>query len=226
MKKLKISKCSVSDTGVISETGTPFEVMLNPGEYSLEKSIKYNIDVVPGQIGSDVKFCFINPDTLSLKLHLDGTGIVRKNEGKELYPEVNQQLETIENIIYHYDGSEHEPHVVKIVWGELIFYGRCNKFSIRYTLFNPDGIPVRANVDLNFKGYKSKEEQEKKKNASSPDMTHIITVTSGDSLPLLCYRIYNDCSWYRQVAKINNILEFRKLKPGMKLVFPPLKQQL
>jgi nucleoid-associated protein YgaU len=41
-------------------------------------------------------------------------------------------------------------------------------------------------------------------------------------LPLLCNRIYNDPSYYREVARINNLSNFRNLEPGLILRFPPL----
>jgi len=58
---------------------------------------------------------------------------------------------------------------------------------------------------------------------SSPDLTHVVEVKEGDTLPLLCYRVYKDCSYYPQVAKANNLTDFRHLKPGTKLSFPPLR---
>ena len=51
---------------------------------------------------------------------------------------------------------------------------------------------------------------------------HLIEVKAGDTLPLLCYQIYQDCTYYIDVAKINNLTNFRDLKPGIKLQFPPL----
>jgi nucleoid-associated protein YgaU len=63
---------------------------------------------------------------------------------------------------------------------------------------------------------------EKKKAASSPDLTHLITVKAGDTLPLLCDRIYRDSGYYMEVARINGLSSFRNLQPGTTLKFPPL----
>jgi LysM repeat protein len=68
----------------------------------------------------------------------------------------------------------------------------------------------------------SPQEEALRANRSSPDLSHKVMVKAGDTLPLLCYRIYRDSSWYRDVARINNLDDFRDLKPGTRLVFPPL----
>ena len=51
----------------------------------------------------------------------------------------------------------------------------------------------------------------------------ILQVVDGDTLPLLCNKIYKDSSYYIQVAKFNGLNKFRNLKPGTKLKFPPLR---
>lgn len=222
-KKLTITRCEVSSSGQINTLSDSFEVMLNPSDYSMEKKIQYDATMVNGQIGSDLKFAGIESTKASFKILIDGTGVVRKGSGNELYDDVKTQLEKLQKVIYDYDGSRHQPDVVQISWGNLLFYGRCCQLKIDYKVFNSDGNPLRAEAQVTFNEYISKEEQTQRKNNSSPDMTHVIVVKSGDTLPLLCYTIYQNISYYREVAKINNITNFRSLKPGTKLLFPPLK---
>ncbi len=56
----------------------------------------------------------------------------------------------------------------------------------------------------------------------SPDLTHLVTVRAGDTLPLLCERIYREPGYYLDVARINGLSAFRQLQPGSRLRFPPL----
>jgi nucleoid-associated protein YgaU len=63
----------------------------------------------------------------------------------------------------------------------------------------------------------------KEANKSSPDLTHVKTIRMGDELFLMCQEVYKSPKYYLQVAEKNNILNFRKLKQGDKLLFPPLK---
>ena len=58
-----------------------------------------------------------------------------------------------------------------------------------------------------------------KTNTNSPDMSHIRTVGGRRSLPAMCFDIYGDTSYYLQIAEINEILNFRSLQPGQKILF-------
>jgi nucleoid-associated protein YgaU len=49
-------------------------------------------------------------------------------------------------------------------------------------------------------------------------------VKTGDTLPLMCYRIYGDTRYYLQVAAINGMGNFRKLIPGTEILFPPINK--
>ena len=132
------------------------------------------------------------------------------------------EIELLKNVVYTYVGSKHEAPIVQLKWGSLLFYGRVESLTFNYTLFKPSGLPLRAKVTLTLIEYQSSEEISKEAAQESPDLTHLIEVKAGDTLPLLCYQIYQDCTYYIDVAKINNLTNFRDLKPGIKLQFPPL----
>ena len=128
-----------------------------------------------------------------------------------------------EAIVYQYDGKKHEPSHVRVLWGSQIFFGRLESMSVDNTMFKPSGEPLRAKVQLAFIGFMSKEEEALRANRSSPDMSHLIEVQAGDTLPLLCYRIYRDGGYYAEIARINDLTDFRELRPGTRLRFPPLE---
>jgi nucleoid-associated protein YgaU len=46
-----------------------------------------------------------------------------------------------------------------------------------------------------------------------------VTVEAGDTLPLLCYRVYGDSRYYLAVAAHNRLDDFRGLQPGTLLCF-------
>jgi len=221
-KKLKLSPCTVDDSGNVTvDDGASFEVMLNPSSYSHSYSIGYNKKDAIGQLGSDTKFSGVQPEKVSFDILIDGTGVVDVPDAAT--SDVKDQVKDLADIIYKYDGSNHEPNHVRILWGSLIFFGRLESMSVEYTLFKPGGEPLRAKIKLSFSGFMSKEEEALRANRSSPDLSHLIEFKAGDTLPLLCYRIYKDCSYYLEVARVNNITNFRDIKPGSKLHFPPLR---
>lgn len=221
-KKLTITSCTLNDDGSISPQSDKFEVMLNPSSYSHNYAICYNHKKTLGQLASSAKFSGIQAEKVNFDLLIDGTGVVNLPIPGIGSPDVKTQLEQLDGIVYKYDGDDHEPNHVKLLWGSLIFYGRLESMSVDYTLFKPSGEPLRAKVKLAFTGFMSKEEQAKRANRSSPDLTHLIEVKAGDTLPLLCYQVYKDSRYYLDVAKVNGITNFRNLSPGSKLYFPPL----
>lgn len=222
-KKLSISPCTVDKSGTVTVESGAFEVMLNPSSYSHEHSICYNQKKTFGQLGSDSKFSGVNAEKVNFEIVIDGTGVVNLPIPGIGSPDVKTQIKQLNDIVYKYDGNDHQPQHVRLLWGSLIFFGRLTSMSVSYTLFKPSGEPLRAKVKLAFTGFMSKEEEALKANRSSPDLTHLVEVKAGDTLPLLCHRIYKDSSYYLEVARVNNLTNFRDIKPGVKLHFPPLR---
>ena len=226
-KKLCISPCNVDTAGNISVDSSKksFEVMLNPSDYKHEHSICYNKKEVLGQLASEPKFSNIEAETVTIgEIVIDGTGVVNPPTSGAGSPDVKTQIKQLKDVVYTYKGDDHQPNIVRLLWGSLIFFGRMKSMSVNYTLFKPSGEPLRAKVqNLSFDGFMSKEEKSLRANRSSPDLTHHIEVKAGDTLPLLCYRIYKDSSYYPAVAKANNIVNFRDIKPGTMIHFPPLR---
>lgn len=219
-KKLTISPCSIDKSGKVTvEESKKFEVMLNPASYKQSESITYNKKKTLGQFESDQNFSAVNPKKLDFSIFIDGTGVVTQS-GK---PDVKTQIDQLNDIVYKYKGDKHEPNHLRLLWGSLIFFGRLESMTINYTLFAPGGPPLRAEVALSFSSFLTAKEEALLTNKKSPDMTHIVTFKAGDTVPHLCYRIYGDGAYYMQVARINNITNFRDIKPGTTLHFPPLR---
>lgn len=218
LTKMTICPCQVAKDGTVKpEKGKAFTVMLNPGKFSHGYAISYSQTKTLGQLASDSKFSGIEPETISFDILLDHTGVVPGSS------DVKSQIKKLNAVVYTYNGSQHEPNHVRLLWGSLLFYGRLKSMSAEYNLFSPDGTPLRAEVKLSFTGFVSTQEEARRANRSSPDMTHTVVFTAGDSLPLLCQRIYNDAGYYAAVARANNITNFRDIAPGTRIVFPPLR---
>lgn len=223
-KKLTISPCTVETDGTVSvDGGRKFEVMLNPSAFGHKHSISYNRRKTFGQLGSQTKFSGVNAEMVSFDIVIDGTGVAGVDNPGGTTPDVAAQIRQLSDVVYAYHGDEHEPNHVRLLWGSFIFFGRLTSMATEYTLFKPSGEPLRAKVSLAFAGFLSREEEKLRANRSSPDLPHRVEVKAGDTLPLLCYRIYKDCSYYLEVARVNNISDLRDVKPGTQLYFPPLR---
>lgn len=217
--KLKIA--AYSDAACTSSVGQALDVMFNPENYERDYSVEYKDSGVIGENNTTLLFQGVKGSDMSLKLVADGTGIVPLPKG---ITDVDGYITKIKDLVYSYNGSEHRPSYLKIVWGSLSIICVCKGLKISSKLFNSDGTTLRAEIVLKLSetiDFKTKAKEAKK---SSPDLTHIRTVNAGDTLPLMTYRIYGDSSYYMDVAKINGLNSVLSIKPGDQLYFPPIKK--
>ena len=202
----------------LSANNKSFSVMVNPQDYSIKDAIKYSDYNEP----RSKKFDRYEASVLTIpKIFLDTTGSIPV----EKWPfngSIDEMIKKLKSIVYDYNGKNHEPSVVDILWGDLKVQGRLLSMETKFALFDKDGHPIRAEVNLSFALFKTFKDLEAESNKSSPDLTHVIEVRAGDTLPNLCNKVYNDPSYYMQVARINHLTSFCHIKPGMRLVFPPL----
>lgn len=202
----------------------PLKIPINPDQYSRSLKIRYNDQKAAGSAGGSPNFDKIDKESISFVFYFDGTGVVPRAPG--VVPPTSQgiahQIQAFKAVTCSYDGDIHSPYFLKLVWGLLLFKCRLETLSLNYTMFAPNGVPLRATANASFLGYTDEYELRAKLKKSSPDLTHVLTVEAGDTLPLMCDRVYGRSDYYTQVADANGLTGFRDLRPGMQLVFPPL----
>jgi hypothetical protein len=221
MALAKLTIAGYKDEKFSSKNGDPFVVMINPSSYDHSFSITYSEEESPGKAAKTSKFKAVGPESVSLNFILDDTGAVprnKENEGKT----VAKMIKELKDVVYKYYGESHEPNFVLLKWGTLLFKSRLDSLKIDYQMFKPNGVPLRAKVTLSFKGFVDPAKESQLANRSSPDLTHIVTIKEGDSLPFLCNKIYKNSKYYLKVAEINNLVNIRRLKVGSQIIFPPL----
>jgi len=198
--------------------GPPYLMMLNPESIKWQRSIEYNHQQAPDSSSPSQRYKSTPSDKLNFDVVIDCTGIV---DPKRV--DMAKEISTLENIIFTYNGTIHRPNFVKVQWGkDLLFNGVLNSFDISYTLFRPDGSPLRAKISLGFGQYISPQTVEIQDQDESPDISHLVTVVEGETLPELCEKVWNNEKYYIQVARYNGLNKFRNLKGVEKLIFPPI----
>jgi hypothetical protein len=100
---------------------------------------------------------------------------------------------------------------------------RCIVESVKqkFTLFSPDGIPLRATLTVVLREYKTLDEQLKHLNLTSPDRTHSYVTQNGDTLARIAAQSYRGPGEWRSIADANGIEDPRRLAPGATLTIPP-----
>jgi len=221
----KMTITAYSDGKFSQQEGKPFSVYLNPNKYSHDYKICYNNVSAQGSPGGSPDFNKISEETMSFELVFDGTGVVPTAiPGVLPFEEdgISEQIENFKKLVFKYNGKTHSPNYLKLSWGTMLFKCRMSTLKTSYTLFKPDGTPLRARVNISFISYTDEIELAKQANKTSPDLSHILLVRGGDTLPLMCNRVYGSSDLYIQVARVNKLTNFRSLVVGSKLLFPPL----
>ncbi len=231
--KLKIT--AYSNPGFTDEIANgEFKTLLNPDKYTFKYKIEQNEEQASGTSALAPRFNKALPEDLDLEFVFDRTGViidygspssdkdnvVYKDEGNG----VIDDIESFKHVVFEYNGTEHRPNYLEISWGTLLFKGTLSEMDITFKLFKPSGMPLRAVAKAKFKGFVEDNLRVAMENNQSPDLTHIKTVKAGDTLPLMAYRVYGDSKYYLEVAKVNRLTNFRQLKAGQKIVFPPIKK--
>lgn len=211
-------------TKSVETPGNPFTVWINPASYTEDSSILYNNRQAQGSSGLSPVFNRFGKRRVSFDLIFDTTGVIPPPKPGVAIPRhgVADLITKFRLLTATTNGKEHRPNYLKLSWGQLQFHCVLDKLNIVYSLFQPDGTPLRAKLSVSFLSFYSERYLAKLANKNSPDLTHMITVTATDSLPSLCHNIYGDSRYYLQIAAFNGIINFRHLMPGTQLLFPPL----
>jgi hypothetical protein len=202
--------------------GNLFTVPINPETFSRNYKIDLDTRAGHGQPGTQPNYKASPPDDLKIDFVLDGTGTVQGYPDQYKSMSVHDQLDLFLTCTYRFDPDTHRPPFVLVVWGsDINFKGLLSNVDINYTLFLPNGDPLRVKVSATFK--KSETDQQRAK-AQSPDLTKSRQVKLGDRLDLLTNDQYNDPGYFLQVGRANNLVTVRRLPVGKTLYFPPFGQ--
>ncbi len=211
--------------------GDPMTVVYAPSELAFSKAAQFADVAIPGLEQPVIQFVRGEAETLAIELFFDST---EEGTGGEAAA-VTDQVEAFHKLV-SVKGSLHTPPLVRVFWGEDFpgtamgeietagrnFTAVVLSVARRFTLFNPDGKPLRATVSLSLKHYATVADQIAAINYQSADHTRLHIVTEGETLPLIAYDAYADAKKWRVIADYNNLEDVRDLAPGDRLELPPL----
>lgn len=198
------------------------ETLINPEGYTRDYAINYNDEQACGTSANDQQYKGTPPESMAFKFLFDRTGAM---PGSPAIPGgVVAEILLFKQLTFEFIGDMHRPPYLTLTWGTLIFPCVLKSMKVQYKLFKADGTPIRAEITANFEKFVDFNLRTALENLLSPDLTHIHEVKSGDTLPLLAHKIYGDAKHYLEVARVNELTNFKTLNPGQKLIFPPLEK--
>jgi nucleoid-associated protein YgaU len=105
-----------------------------------------------------------------------------------------------------------------------VFLGVITQMSVRFTLFTPEGMPVRATAQVSMQEVpqvapkNAKQGQNPTSHAFGARRVHV--VREGDTIDWIASTELGDASTWRVIAEANNLDDPRRLRPGQRLIIP------
>ncbi len=211
------------------------KVQFNPTEFTLNKAAQIAEIPIPGLDMPLLQFVRGQTETLTLDLFFDTTDDGTGDVATPVTKTTDQFYQLIK-----IDSDTHAPPICHFAWGEHNFPGsnmngtwasqkRENGFDClvesvrqRFTMFNSQGIPLRATLTVSLREYKTLDGQLQQLGLMSSDRTRTHVVQRGDTLNKLADTYYHDSRQWRVIADKNTILDPLALQPGTILELPPL----
>jgi hypothetical protein len=214
------------------------EVQYNPTEISLDKGAQISEIGIPGLDSPILQFVRGQTEKLSLDLFFDTT-----DQGMGA---AAVSVTTLTDKIYQLikiEPERHAPPVCTFFWNAAFpgasigttgagqvesqrrhgFKCLVDGVKQKFTLFSPEGVPLRATLTVGLREYKTLEQQLDELHLSSPDRTHTHVVEQGDTLSRIATRHYERPGEWRPIAEANRLDDPRRLAPGRFLTVPPLR---
>jgi hypothetical protein len=206
------------DSPIPAPPFVPFVAIFNPDSFTIKEDLDYTTHCTPAKDGGGLVFRGTKPREFTMEFMLDGTGVNMNGVKIPVTAQVALFRTTTSLIV----GEKHRPPRLLVQYGTFINFCRLKSSSINYTMFDVAGLPIRAKVTASFVEEKDPYVSDLFNMLSSPDLTHIREVREkGELLPMICHEIYENQNYYIQIAKVNRLKNFRKLKAEIQLVMPP-----
>lgn len=193
-------------------------VPINPDSYKRTKDVGQSENKEQGKQDTTVHFSKYEKENLSFTVVFDATGAIP-------FTNINTVVENVallESVVYKCNNKIHQPSFVRITWGKLFFVGQLSNYSLNYTLFSSEGIPLRVKIDMTFCRSISNEVSVRlQEDGSVKDVK--VEFKEGDKMTKQCYNQYGDELAADQVARENDLDGFRNIEPGTSVVFPKAK---
>jgi nucleoid-associated protein YgaU len=204
----------------------------NPTEFSLEKTVQTREIAIPGLDSPLLQFINGQNEKLTLELFFDTTD----NGMGAAATSVTTKTDPFYALAKIEPGG-HTPPLVTFQWNSKFpgdslpawtgnqrrtdFTGVIESIRQKFTIFNSEGVPLRATLTISIKEYKTLQEQMAKLRLTSPDRTHSHVVQNGETLSAISGVYYHRPGDWRAIADANDIEDPRRLTPGTFLTIPP-----
>jgi len=194
------------------------DAMFNPKSLGITRSVQWESAKAAKRDSPELQFTTAQPATLTVDLFFDTYDTPSaKKESVYQYTKKLADLTLVR-------GDKHRPPVCQLFWGkqEMIFQGVLQSLDQQYTMFQDNGIPVRATSKCTFMQWRANSNDLKYQNLMSADVTKVWVLKRGQTLATIAAQEYLDPRNWRDIAAANGIDDPLALDPGTTLLLPAL----
>jgi hypothetical protein len=212
----------LTQDGQKDNSGISVPCMFNPYEYEVRKTNSYTAGPMNNSAVPEVEFKSSGPQTLTLNLIFDtydSEGETKEDVSlttRKLWQLMDPKSTTV-------SGTQNKIPAPQVAfeWGKLLFKAVITNMTQKFTLFDKDGIPVRATVNITFQQYRDFDKYGYQNPTSGGGPVHgIRKVIAGDRLDTIAQESYGDVSKWRLIAEHNQITNPLAIIPGLLLTVP------
>jgi len=206
--------------------GKQFPFRFNPTEIQHGKQNTFAEVAIPGLVAPPIQYVRGASEKLAFDALVDTSDTLADVRSAYVYP-----IRALMNI----DKDLHAPPVINFVWlaptngadKQLLLdlssiSWVIESLNVTYTLFTPDGIPLRAKLAIALKEFTTVEAQAQAFPKSSPDVEKTYAVRRGDTLTSIAETALGGGRRWRAIADANGLSDPRTLSPGRLLLIPRL----
>jgi hypothetical protein len=211
-------------------------VQYNPTELNFQKGAQIAEVGIPGLDSPLLQFIRGQNEKLTLELFFDTTegGM---GAGATSVTTLTDRIYELVKI----EPDRHAPPLCTFIWNNRFPGGdvsshvgnqRRNNFDCivesvnqKFSLFSPEGVPLRATLTVSLREYKTLDWQLDQLNLNSPNRRQSHVVKRGDTLANIAAKHYLRPGEWRRIADApeNNLEDPRRLIPGAFLTIPPIQ---
>ena len=193
----------------------PFQ--FNPKEVTIQKSAKWERKTAKkAKSAGPPEFSGAEPCKLTVEMFFDASG----NHDGSVVAAVEKLFSCCVPTEESRGKEKPTPPLVVLHWGKIAsFPAFVTSVSAKYTLFSPDGVPIRALCSVAMEEMPNEPwRQNPTSGGQSVRRSH--RMIDGDTLASLAYSEYGDPTMWRAIAKYNGIDDPMRLPSGSVLVLP------
>ncbi|MEV4319586.1 hypothetical protein [Actinocrispum sp. NPDC049592] len=201
---VQLSKATIVNT----HSGERVPVMYNPDEYRIEQRNEIAEIGVPGLAVSPVQYVRGMARALTMELFFDTY---------ERAADVRGHTQRVVSLLNPAPGT-FAPPVLLFVMGRFAMQCVLAEADQHFTMFLPDGTPVRARMSVRFTEYVRVELEVSSGLFIGPPTVH--NIAERDTLPNLAATYLGDPARWREIAEANDLDDPLRLAPGKRLAIP------